>query len=54
MALWTLRKLSHTNAKSEILQARGRVAHSLKEISTVETMEEALEIEAEKNKFTKV
>ena len=48
MALWTLRKLSHTNAKSEILQARGRVAHSLKEISTVETMEEALEIEAEK------
>jgi hypothetical protein len=48
IALWTLRKLSHVKAKSEILQARGRVANYIKEITTVETMEEEILIEAEK------
>ena len=50
MGLWQLRKLSHSSAKSEILQARGRVGVLLKEITTVETMEEALQIELEKKR----
>ena len=50
MGLWQLRKLSHSSAKSEILQARGRVGVRLKEITTVETMEEALQIELEKKR----
>ena len=50
MGLWQLRKLSHSSAKSEILQARGRVGVLLKEITTMETMEEALQIEIEKKR----
>jgi len=41
-------KVVHVKAKSEILQARGRVANYIKEITTVETMEEEILIEAEK------
>jgi hypothetical protein len=48
IALWTLRKLSHVKAQSEILQARGRVANYIKEITTVEAMEEEITVEAEK------
>jgi len=50
MALWQLRKLSHSSAKSKIMQARGRVGVLLKEITTVESMEETLHIEIEQKR----
>ena len=53
MGLWQLRKLSHATAKSEMLQARGRVAVLLKEISTVESMEENFKLKAKRNVWMK-
>ena len=48
ICLWQQRKLTHTVAKSEIIQARGHTANYLKEVSFIESLEEEEEIKAQK------
>ena len=48
IGLWQRRKLTHPNAKEEIINARGHTATYLREIETIETLEEDAAIELEK------
>ena len=49
IGLWQRRKVTHANAKEEIINARGHTATYLREIETIETLEEDAAIELEKN-----
>ena len=48
IALWQLRKLTHSAAKHEIIMARGRTNSYLQEINKVEQLEEKMLLEQEK------
>ena len=48
MQLWMVRKLSHSVAIAEIINARGHTSGYLKEIRTIEELEEKIAIEQEK------
>ena len=48
IGLWQRRKISHDSAKDEIIQARGHTAGYLKEIETVQELENEIAIRKEK------
>ena len=48
IALWQLRKLSHTAARKEIIMARGHTNTYLKEIDKVEQLEEEIALQQQK------
>ena len=48
IGLWQRRKLTHDHAKKEVIDARGHTASYLKEIETIEALEDNLAIELEK------
>ena len=47
--LWQRRKMSHTDARAEIIGARGHTASYIKEIDYVEEMEHKIQMQKEKN-----
>ena len=48
IGLWKRRKLTHENAKKEVIGARGHTASYIKEIDYIQAMEERMEMEQEK------